>query len=175
MLPFKLIYSDDYFLPIGTHVFPAEKYRRIHDRLLATGVAAPSDFVTPHPATDQDVLLVHTPQYVEKLKTGTLSAREQLELEVPYSKELVRAFWLAAGGSILAADHALNDAVALSIGGGFHHAFPDHGEPFCTIHDLSIAIRRMQRDRKIRNDMTVDCDLHQGNGTAPIFDHPRTT
>jgi acetoin utilization deacetylase AcuC-like enzyme len=175
MLPFKLIYSDDYFLPIGSHVFPAEKYRHIHDRLLATGVASPSDFVTPHPATDQDILLVHTPQYVEKLKTGTLSAREQLELEVPYSKELVRAFWLAAGGSILAADHALNDGVAFSIGGGFHHAFPDHGEGFCMIHDVAIAIRRMQRDDKIRTAMTVDCDVHQGNGTAAIFAGTRTT
>src|ERR1039458_9955816 len=169
MLPFKLVYSDDYYLPIGSHVFPAEKYKCIHDRLLASGIATPSDFVTPPPATDQDVLLVHTPQYVEKLKTGTLSAREELELEVPYSPELVRAFWLAAGGSMLAADYALNDGVAISIGGGFHHAFPDHGEGFCMIHDVAIAIRRMQRDDKIRTAMTVDCDVHQGNGTAVIF------
>ncbi|HEX7516455.1 MAG TPA: histone deacetylase [Chthoniobacterales bacterium] len=169
MLPFKLVYSDDYYLPIGSHVFPSEKYKCIHDRLLASGIAEPSDFVTPRLATDQDVLLVHTPQYVEKLKTGTLSAREELELEVPYSPELVRAFWLAAGGSILAADHALNDGVAISLGGGFHHAFPDHGEGFCVIHDVAIAIRRMQRDDKIRTAMTVDCDVHQGNGTAVIF------
>jgi acetoin utilization deacetylase AcuC-like enzyme len=169
MLPFKLVYSDDYYLPIGSHVFPAEKYRCIHDRLLKSGIAEPGDFVTPRPATDQDVLLVHTPQYVEKLKTGTLSAREELELEVPYSPELVRAFWLAAGGSMLAADYALNDGIAISIGGGFHHAFPDHGEGFCVIHDVAIAIRRMQRDDKIRTAMTVDCDVHQGNGTAAIF------
>jgi acetoin utilization deacetylase AcuC-like enzyme len=169
MLPFKLVYSDDYYLPIGAHVFPAEKYKRIHDRLLATGNAEPEDFVTPRAASDQDVLLVHTPQYVEKLKTGTLSAREQLELEVPYSLDLVRAFWLAAGGSILAADHAINDGIAVSIGGGFHHAFPGHGEGFCMIHDVAIAIRRMQRDDKIRTAMTVDCDVHQGNGTAAIF------
>ncbi|MGA9496835.1 MAG: histone deacetylase [Terriglobales bacterium] len=169
MLPFKLVYSDDYYLPIGSHVFPAEKYKRIHDRLLATGVAAPSDFVTPRPATDEDVLLVHTPRYVEKLKTGTLSVREELELEVPYSLELVRAFWLAAGGSVLAADHALNDGVAISIGGGFHHAFPDHGEGFCVINDVAVAIRCMQHEEKIRTAMTVDCDVHQGNGTAVIF------
>ena len=169
MLPFKLVYSDAYYLPIGVHVFPAEKYKRIHEGLLAAGVAESSDFVVPRPATDHDVLLVHTPQYVEKLKTGTLSPREELELEVPYSPELVRAFWLAAGGSILAADHALNDGVAISIGGGFHHAFPDHGEGFCLIHDVAIAIRRMQRDGKIRTAMTVDCDVHQGNGTAAIF------
>ena len=95
MLPFKLVYSDDYYLPIGAHVFPAEKYRRIHDRLLQAGVVDASDFVTPQPASDADILLVHTPQYVHKLKTGTLSAREELELEVPYSPELVRAFWMA--------------------------------------------------------------------------------
>lgn len=174
MLRFKLIYSDDYFLPIGSHVFPAEKYRRIHDQLLATKVAETSDFITPQPASDQDILLVHTPQYVQKLKTGTLSPREEQEMEIPYSPELVRAFWLAAGGSILAADHALRDHVAFNIGGGFHHAFADHGEGFCMIHDVAVAIRRMQRDDRIRTAMTVDCDVHHGNGTAAIFAGTRT-
>ncbi|HEY7097196.1 MAG TPA: histone deacetylase [Terriglobales bacterium] len=169
MLPFKLVYSDDYYLPIGVHVFPAEKYRRIHQRLLQTGIADAGDFITPQPASDQDILLVHTPQYVQKLKTGTLSAREELMLEVPYSPELVRAFWLAAGGSMLAADLALKDGVAFNIGGGFHHAFPDHGEGFCMIHDVAVAIRRMQRDNTISRAMTVDCDVHHGNGTAAIF------
>ena len=169
MLPFKLIYSDDYFLPIGSHVFPAEKYKRVHDRLLAMKVAETSDFVVPRPATDEDILLVHTPRYVERLKTGTLSAREELEMEIPYSPELVQAFWLAAGGSMLAADYALNDGVAINIGGGFHHAFPDHGEGFCMINDIAVAIRRMQRDEKIRVAMTLDCDVHQGNGTAVVF------
>jgi acetoin utilization deacetylase AcuC-like enzyme len=174
MLPFKLIYSDDYFLPIGAHVFPAEKYRRVHDRLIHDEVAEPSDFIAPQAASDQDILLVHTPQYVQKLKTGTLSGREQQEMEIPYSPELVRAFWLAAGGSILAAQHALQDRVAFNIGGGFHHAFPDHGEGFCMIHDVAVAIRRMQRDDKIRTAMTVDCDVHHGNGTAAIFAGTRT-
>jgi acetoin utilization deacetylase AcuC-like enzyme len=169
MLPFKLIYSDGYYLPIGAHVFPAEKYQRIHDRLLETGVAAANDFLEPQPATDQDILLVHTAEYVHKLKTGTLSSREQLELEVPFSPELVRAFWLAAGGSILAAQQALIDRASVNIGGGFHHAFPGHGEGFCMIHDVAVAIRRLQRDGKIRTAMTVDCDVHQGNGTAAIF------
>jgi len=169
MLPFKLIYSDDYYLPIGAHVFPAEKYRRVRQRLLDSGVAEPSDFIAPSPASDQDILLVHKPEYVHKLKTGTLSAREELEMEIPYSPELVHAFWMAAGGSILAADYALKDKVAINIGGGFHHAFPDHGEGFCMIHDVAVAIRRLQRDGKIRRAMTVDCDVHQGNGTAAIF------
>jgi acetoin utilization deacetylase AcuC-like enzyme len=174
MLPFKLIYSDGYYLPIGQHVFPAEKYRRVRNQLLETSVAGPEDFITPQPASDQDILLVHTPQYVEKLKTGTLSAREEFELEVPFSPELVQAFWLAAGGSILAAKRALLDGIAVNIGGGFHHAFPDHGEGFCMINDVAVAIRRMQRDSKIRTAMTVDCDVHHGNGTAAIFAGTRT-
>src|SRR5438046_7784162 len=95
-------------------------------------------------------------------------------MEIPYSPELVRAFWLAAGGSILAAQKALKDRVAFNIGGGFHHAFPDHGEGFCMIHDVAVAIRRMQRDDKIRTAMTVDCDVHHGNGTAAIFAGTRT-
>jgi acetoin utilization deacetylase AcuC-like enzyme len=169
MLSFKLIYSDAYYLPIGDHVFPAEKYKRIHDRLLTTGVAEPGDFLEPQPASDQDILLVHTPEYVHKLKTGTLSPREKMEMEVPYSRGLVDAFWLAAGGSILAAQHALADRVSINIGGGFHHAFPDHGEGFCVIHDVAVAIRRLQRDDRIRTAMTIDCDVHQGNGTAAIF------
>ncbi len=169
MLPFKLIYSDAYYLPIGEHVFPAEKYRRIRERLLANGVADAGDFLEPQLASDEDILLVHTPEYVDKLQTGTLSSREELALEIPYSRELVDAFWLAAGGSILAARQALTDGVGISIGGGFHHAFADHGEGFCMIHDVAVAIRRLQRDGKIRTAMTVDCDVHQGNGTAAIF------
>src|SRR5579871_6743954 len=106
MLPFKLVYSNDYYLPIGAHVFPAEKYRLIHKRLLDTGVASPTDFVSPAPASDEDVLRVHTREYVQKLKNGTLTAQEEMQMEVPYSPELVKAFWLAAGGSILAADRS---------------------------------------------------------------------
>jgi acetoin utilization deacetylase AcuC-like enzyme len=174
MLPFKVVYSDAYFLPIGAHVFPAEKYRRVRDRLIAAGVAESTDFLEPQPASDQDILLVHKPEYVQKLKSGTLSPREEMELEVPFSAELVKAFWLAAGGSILAARQCLTDGVCISIGGGFHHAFPDHGEGFCMIHDVAVAIRRLQRDDKIRTAMTVDCDVHQGNGTAAIFAGTRT-
>ena len=174
MLPFKLIYSDNYYLPIGAHVFPAEKYRRVHDRLLQTAVASAEDFLLPQPASDQDILLVHAPEYVRKLKTGTLSPQEEMQLEVPFSPELVEAFWLAAGGSILSARQALSDRIAINIGGGFHHAFPDHGEGFCMINDVAVAIRRMQRDHKIHTAMTVDCDVHHGNGTAAIFAPTRT-
>jgi acetoin utilization deacetylase AcuC-like enzyme len=169
MLPFQLVYSDGYHLPIGPHVFPAQKYRLIHERLLADGIAKAEDFVAPEPALDDDILLVHTPNYVRKLKTGTLSPAEEMQMEIPYSPELVRAFWLAAGGSIRAAQLAMKTGIAFNIGGGFHHAFPDHGEGFCMIHDVAVAIRRLQKDGAIQRAMTVDCDVHDGNGTAAIF------
>lgn len=168
-LPFKLVYTDDYYLPIGAHVFPAQKYRLIHKRLLESGIAEPPDFITPKPAQDEDILRVHTREYVQKLKMGTLSVQEEMQMEVPYSPELVKAFWLAAGGSILAADWALREGAACNIGGGFHHAFPDHGEGFCVIHDVAVAIKRMHQDGKLTRAMTVDCDVHDGNGTAAIF------
>jgi acetoin utilization deacetylase AcuC-like enzyme len=169
LLPFKLIYHENYDLNLGAHVFPSQKYKLIHDRLLADGSAEPNDFLAPEPATDEDVLRVHTQEYVHKLKTGSLSHEEKARLEVPYSKELVRACWLAAGGSILAGRHALADGWAANIGGGFHHACPDHGEGFCAIHDVAVAIRRLQFDRLIELAMVVDTDVHQGNGTAEIF------
>lgn len=174
MLPFKLVYSEGYYLPIGQHVFPGQKYRLIHQRLLTSGLADPSDFVEPKPAADRDILLVHTSEYVYKLQYGTLTAAEELQMEIPYSEELVDAFWLAAGGSILAARHALADGAAFNIGGGFHHAFPNHGEGFCMIHDVAVAIRRMQKDGRIKRAMVVDCDVHQGNGTAAIFGNRQT-
>jgi acetoin utilization deacetylase AcuC-like enzyme len=171
MLPFKLVYSEGYYLPIGQHVFPAQKYRLVYQRLISCGVAEKTDFLEPKPASDKDVLLVHTSEYVYKLQYGTLTAAEELQLEIPYSEELVDAFWLAAGGSMLAAECALRDGVAFNIGGGFHHAFPNHGEGFCMIHDVAVAIRRLQKDGKIKRAMVVDCDVHHGNGTAAIFGH----
>ncbi len=172
MLPFKVVYSDGYYLPIGAHVFPAEKYRLVHKRLLESGAAEANDFLEPQPATDDDIRLVHTSSYVQKLLTGTLSRMEEQLMEIPYSPELVKAFWLAAGGSILAAECAVRDGVAFNIGGGFHHAFADHGEGFCMVHDVAVAIRRLQKDGNIALAMTVDCDVHHGNGTAAIFPPP---
>jgi acetoin utilization deacetylase AcuC-like enzyme len=169
VLPFKLVYHDNYDLNLGAHVFPSQKFRMVRDRLLADGIAAPDDFVAPEPASDEDVLRVHSQDYVRKLKTGSLSHEEILRLEVPYSKRLIEACWLAAGGSILAGRRALADGWAANIGGGFHHACTDHGEGFCVIHDVAIAIRRLQFDGAIERAMVVDTDVHQGNGTAEIF------
>jgi acetoin utilization deacetylase AcuC-like enzyme len=133
------------------------------------GIAVEKDFLRPPPATDEDILRVHTADWVRKLKTGTLTASEQMRLEVPYSPELVEAFWLAAGGTILAAQSALRDGFGCNLGGGFHHAYPGHGEGFCAIHDVAVAIRRLQSDGAIRKSLVVDTDVHHGNGTAAIF------
>src|SRR5215831_18802986 len=169
MLPFKLVYSDKYYLPIGEHVFRADKYRLIRERLLHEHVADESDFIPPEAAREADILLVHSAHYVNKLMEGGLSAREELQMEIPYSQQVVDAFMLHTGGSILAAELALRDGLCMNIGGGFHHAFPDHGEGFCMINDFAVAIRVMQKRGLIRRAMTVDCDVHQGNGTAFIF------
>ncbi len=165
----QLIYSDQYDLNLGSHVFPSIKYRLIHDKLIQEKIASEQDFLEPQPADDRDVLLVHTEEYVRKLKTGTLSEFELARLEIPYSPEMVRAAWLSAGGSILAARQALSHQVAVNIGGGFHHAYPGHGEGFCAIHDVAIAIAKLQAEGTIERAMTVDLDVHQGNGTAYIF------
>jgi acetoin utilization deacetylase AcuC-like enzyme len=169
MLPFRLVYHENYDLHLGAHVFPSKKYKWLHDRLLRTRFACPQDFVAPEPATDEDVLLAHDPEWVAKLRNGTLSSQDILRLEIPYSRQMVEAFWLAAGGTIAAARLALQCGIGFNIGGGFHHAFPGHGEGFCAINDIAVAVRRLQRDGAIRRAMVVDCDVHHGNGTAGIF------
>jgi acetoin utilization deacetylase AcuC-like enzyme len=174
MFPFRLVYHDGYDLNLGEHVFPSQKYRMIYQKLLADRIAEPGDFLRPEPASDEDILRVHTADWVEKLKTGKLSLSEQMKLEVPYSKELVAAFWLAAGGTIAAAQAALRDGFGCNLGGGFHHAYPGHGEGFCAIHDVAVAIRRLQTDRAIKKAMVVDTDVHHGNGTAAIFAKDQT-
>src|SRR5216684_7458198 len=169
MLPFKLVYHKGYDLNLGEHVFPSQKFHLIAELLLRDGIAAKDDFLTPNPASDEDILRVHTADWVRKLKTGTLTASEQMRLEVPYSPELVEAFWLAAGGTILAAQSAVRDGFGANLSGGFHHAYPGHGEGFCAIHDVAVAIRRLKADGAVKKALVVDTDVHHGNGTAAIF------
>ncbi len=169
MLPFQLVYHEGYDLNLGAHVFPSQKYRMVYETLLAEKLAEPADFLRPPPASDEDVLRVHSKEWVHKLKTGKMTASEMMRLEIPFSPETMQAFWLAAGGSILAAQRSLADGFSANIGGGFHHAFPEHGEGFCAIHDVAIAIRRMQSDGAITTAMVIDTDVHHGNGTAAIF------
>ena len=169
LLPFHLVYHERYDLNLGDHVFPAQKYRLIRERLLADGVALAGDFLAPAPALDEDLLAVHDRQWLQKLKNGTLSYDEILKLEVPYSSQMVDGVMLATGGSVLAAERALVDGIGFNLGGGFHHAFQGHGEGFCAIHDVAVAIRSLQRRGLVRTALVVDGDVHHGNGTAAIF------
>jgi acetoin utilization deacetylase AcuC-like enzyme len=168
-LPMRLVYTDKARLPIGEHIFHAGKYSWMRELLLEAGAFEESEFLAPPPCGDDDLLLVHTKLWVDKLKNGTMSTREELDLEIPYSKELGDAFRYMAGGSIMAAELALRHQCCVHLGGGFHHAFADHGEGFCLINDVAVAIRCMQRDGRIARAMVLDCDVHQGNGTAAIF------
>ena len=169
MLPFRLVYHPRYNMNVGDHVFPAHKYHLLRDRLLRTGFAAEEDFISPEPATDDDILLVHDAAWVGKLRNGTLTYQEILRLEIPYSQHTVESFWTATGGTILAARLALASGLGFNLGGGFHHAFVGHGEGFCAVNDIAVAARRLQKDGAIRRAMIVDCDVHHGNGTAAIF------
>lgn len=146
MLPFRLVYHDGYDLNLGGHVFPSQKYRWIRERLLQDRFAGLDDFVTPEPASDDDLRLVHDAGWVDRLQHGTLGYQELVRLEIPYTRRTMEAFWLAAGGSILTARLALEQGAGFNVGGGFHHAFTGHGEGFCAINDIAVAIRRLQKD-----------------------------
>src|ERR1044071_4162029 len=115
MLPFRLVYHENYDLHLGAHVFPSKKYKLLHDRLMRAGFAHAEDFVAPEPATDEDILLAHDAESVGKLRNGTISYQDILKLEIPYSRQMVEAFWLATGGTIAAARRALEDGVGFNI------------------------------------------------------------
>ena len=169
LLPFHLVYHERYDLNLGEHVFPAQKYRLIRERLLAEAIAAPADFLEPSPALDDDLFAVHERRWIQRLKTGTLDYHEILRLEIPYSSQMVDGVMLATGGTVRAAERALDEGIGFNIGGGFHHAFSGHGEGFCAIHDVAVAIRSLQRRSLIRTALVIDGDVHHGNGTAAIF------
>ncbi len=167
MLPFPLTYSEEYNLPLGQHVFPAQKYRLIRERLTADGIDAV--FVDPPPASVEDLLLAHDAAWIDKLRLGTLSLSEAMRLEIPVSQRMLEGLWKMTGGTILAARHALQCGTGFNIGGGFHHAFRAHGEGFCAVNDVAVAVRKLQAEAAIRRALILDCDVHHGNGTASIF------
>lgn len=167
--PYKFIYSNEYWMvDIGKHVFPIRKYRMIYEKLLLLG-ARREHFLTPQPAAEEDILLVHSPKYLRKLATGTLSKDEIAVLELPYSAALYKFALLQVGGSILTAETALETGLSVHLGGGWHHAFPEHGEGFCVLNDVAVAVEKVRREGNVSRVMIVDCDLHQGNGTAVVF------
>ncbi|MBE3134311.1 MAG: histone deacetylase [Acidobacteria bacterium] len=186
----KIVYSDRYAVDLGAHVFPTAKYAGVHAALLARGLAAPADVVAPPLASWDQLALAHTRDYLEKIRIDRLSPLERAQLEIPATPPVVEWFRLMAGGTILAAREALSSddhdrathgdvtrtgappppwAVGMHLGGGFHHAFGNHGEGFCMINDVAVAIRALKQDRLVSRVAVVDCDVHQGNGTAMIF------
>ena len=165
----RVVYSDRYHVDIGPHVFPTTKYRLIHDRLQAEATVPSDAFLEPEMAAWRDLELVHTSEYLRKLRYGKLSLTEAARLEIPWSASITDGFRLMAGGTVSAARAALSDGAAVHIGGGFHHAFPGHGEGFCMFNDVALAVRVAHRDAGVGRVAIVDCDVHHGNGTAAIF------
>lgn len=162
----KIIYSPRYNVDLKGHVFPAIKYDLIYKKLIPEYKDL---IVEPNPAADSDIALVHSKEYIHKLKKGELSTEEIYKLELPYSKELVDASWICAGGTIMACRVALDEKIGIHLGGGFHHAFSDHGEGFCVLNDIAIGIKVVQKEKLVKKVLVIDCDLHQGNGTTSIF------
>lgn len=165
-MPF--IYSTKYYADIGIHVFPIIKYRKVYERLAKETALNWSYFIDPEPATEEELLLTHTPEYLDDLKTCAWTPRTVYS-ELPISKEIAELFILAAGGTIAASREAMKSGWAVHLCGGFHHAFADKAEGFCYINDLAVAVRVLQNERLIKKAAVIDCDLHQGNGTAKIF------
>ena len=163
-----LVYSDRYECDIGEHVFPTSKYRQVVDALCPPGAEPRWRIVVPEPADRAVLELVHTPAYLDDF-LGLRTTPRVLLSELPLTAEIRDAYLLAAGGTLEAAERALEDGAAMHIGGGFHHAMPDHAEGFCYIHDVAVAIRALRRAGRLRRAVVIDTDVHQGNGTARIF------
>ncbi len=162
------VYSEGYYADIGAHVFPMEKYREVYSKLVNAHGLDEDWFLTPEPAPLLDLSLVHTRHYLEDLMGYRHTART-LPSELPISEEIVQGSMLTAGGTMAASQLALQSRIGVNVGGGFHHAFPDHAEGFCYINDVAVAARVLGRDKQVERIAIVDCDLHQGNGTAVIF------
>jgi acetoin utilization deacetylase AcuC-like enzyme len=167
----KCSYHPGYQAPLSPgHPFPMSKYPLLRERLLTEGLVRHEELLQPVPM-DVDVMrLVHTPDYLDKLSGAGLSAAEQRRLGLPWSEALWLRSRLAAAGTLVAARTALAEGLAANLAGGTHHAFADHGEGFCVLNDVAIAIRQLRAEGAIQRAIVVDLDVHQGNGTAAIFE-----
>ena len=168
--PFHAWSSAKYSFPLPEgHRFPISKYALLRDRVIAEGIVEPERLHDPAPISREDLLLVHSPDYIDRFTTGRLSSDEERRLGFPWSPALVERSYRAAGGTLEAAAHAVTHGIAMNLAGGTHHAFPSHGEGFCVFNDAAIAIRALQHHRRIRRALVVDLDVHQGNGTHAVF------
>jgi acetoin utilization deacetylase AcuC-like enzyme len=166
----RVIYTPRYEIDLGEHIWPTVKYRRVAERLVAERIVDASALVEPEACSWEDLALVHTPEYLRKVRNGALSDEEIRILELPWVPGLADGFRLMSGGTCRTAELALQDGVSVHLGGGLHHAFPNHGEGFCLFNDVAVAIRRLQRDGRVQRAAIIDCDVHQGNGTAVVFE-----
>ncbi|MBM3225187.1 MAG: histone deacetylase, partial [Candidatus Tectomicrobia bacterium] len=165
-----VVYHPGYTVDLGpNHRFPMQKYAMVYARLRAEGTLARAQLVPAAPAALADVLLVHTRDYVERFLAGAMSPQEMRLLGFPWSAPLARRARLATQGTITASRLAWQHGLAANLAGGSHHAFADHGEGFSVFNDMAIAIRVLQRDHGLQRAAIIDCDVHQGNGTATIF------
>jgi acetoin utilization deacetylase AcuC-like enzyme len=166
----QVFYTPRYYADIGNgHIFPIRKFELVRDRLLTEGTLRPDELIEPAPATVEEVRLVHTEDYVSRLCSGGLTAKEVRRLGLPWSESLVRRSFYATGGTIAAAHASLEEGYASNLAGGTHHSFADRGEGFCVLNDVAVAIRVLRAKSRIRRAAIIDCDVHQGNGTATIF------
>jgi acetoin utilization deacetylase AcuC-like enzyme len=166
----RVFYTPRYYADIGQgHIFPIRKFELVRDRLLAEATLLPSDLIEPQPASREEVLLVHTADYVDRLCEGQLTKSELRKLGLPWSPALVQRSFYATGGTLCAAREAIFEGVASNLAGGTHHSFSDHGAGFCVLNDVAVAIRVLQNEKSLARAAIVDCDVHQGNGTATIF------
>ncbi len=165
-----IIYHPDYVapLPVG-HRFPMSKFRQLYELLLTDGVAHPEQFHSPEPPLLNLIELVHTPDYVQSYCNGTLEPKAQRRIGLPWSPALVNRTCTAVGGTILTAKLALNYGLACNTAGGTHHAFPSYGSGFCIFNDLAVASRVLQTIGLVHKILIIDLDVHQGDGTAFIF------
>lgn len=165
-----LVYHPDYVAPLPEgHRFPMPKFRQLYELLLADGVAHPEQFHAPQLPPQEWIELIHCPEYVRAYCHGTLDAKAQRRIGLPWSPELVNRTCTAVGGTILTAELALERGLACNTAGGTHHAFPSYGSGFCIFNDLAIAARVLQKQGLVNKVLIVDLDVHQGDGTAFIF------
>lgn len=172
----KAFYSDTFVLPLPDgHRFPMLKYQRLRERLLEAHVLPASDVVVPEAASWHDLRLAHSAEYVDAVANGTLSVAAQRRIGFPWSEQMVERSRRSVGATIAAACEALDGGgISVNLAGGTHHAFRDRGEGYCVFNDVAVASLVLLRDRRIHRAAVIDCDVHQGNGTAAIFgDDPR--
>lgn len=166
----RVSYTDGYYVPLPDgHPFPMGKFPALHERLLAENLIQPADVVSPRQADWADLQRVHTADYLSRLAQGALSDHAERRMGLPWSEQLVYRSRLAVQGTINAAYMALTDGIAANLAGGTHHAFPDHGEGFCVLNDVAVAIRVLQTACWARRVMILDLDVHQGNANAAFF------